>query len=224
MQSTSMVVMIGATGLIGANLLSILIVDARIQQIVVLSRTLLKLQHPKITNHVIDFNDLANLTYNLPQAAFISCLGTTMSTAVNKKEFRQIDYQYNYDFAKLAEKNQSQKYILVSSIGASENSLFFYSRIKGELESHISKLHLTSIAFLQPSLLLGQRKEFRFLESITQKIAPYFSALIPSYFQAYKPIHAVQVASFIHNLLSVEGTGIQRYSFESIKMAIKRTY
>lgn len=55
---------------------------------------------------------------------------------------------------------------IVSALGASEKSLSFYSRVKGQMEAEAKSLGVHSLHLWQPSVLLGERDENRFTEEI----------------------------------------------------------
>lgn len=121
-----------------------------------------------------------------------STLGTTKRKAVSKENFYRIDFEMNAHFADLFEATKTH-YLLVSAVGAQADSVFFYSRVKGQLEQKIKGIGFDKISLIQPSLLLANRSEKRFIEDLTQSIFSLSSQFLPKIFK-YKPVTVEQVA------------------------------
>lgn len=187
-------IVIGATGLVGLQLVRALENETSCENITVVVRKLSsELNSYKKVRQLIltDFlmlndQDLANHTH-----AF-SCLGTTLKKAGSKANFYDVDYSINAHFAELVQQTDAH-YLLLSAIGANADSAFFYNRIKGELETYVKSLSLNKLSLIQPSLLLGERPEQRFLEDAVQKLYGRLSHFVPNSFK-YKPVTPGQVA------------------------------
>ena len=110
-----------------------------------------------------------------------------------------MDYQYCLDAAELGRAHSAKTFSLVSAIGAYERSPVFYSRIKGELESHLRELEYPVLSIFQPSLLLGDRQEQRLGELAAAKLAPLFNPLLMGGLSDYKAIDAEVVARAMVN-------------------------
>src|SRR5690606_6354887 len=105
---------------------------------------------------------------------FFSSLGTTLKQAGSQNAQYKVDYHYQYKFAEIAAQNGVPAYVLVSSSGASPESLIFYSRMKGTLEKEVKKLNFKSINILQPGLLHGERQDSRLGEEVAYKVMHFF--------------------------------------------------
>lgn len=193
-KSIKSVIVIGATGLVGRELLkqlNQLEVCEKITAVVrhedAQLRTLEKVQQFRLD----DFLLLNDEDVNGYSHAF-SCLGTTLKKAGSKEKFYNIDYDINAHFADLFE-STSTHYLLISAMGANADSKFFYNKVKGKLENHIQDLKLEHVSIVRPSLLLGDRSEQRTLEDMTQKLYQKLSHFVPNTFK-YKPVTAAQVA------------------------------
>jgi uncharacterized protein YbjT (DUF2867 family) len=81
--------------------------------------------------------------------------------------------------------------IVVSAAGADPASRVFYSRVKGETERDLAALQLQSLVIVRPSLLAGERDEFRLGERMALIATRPFRALIPA---GVRPIDAAAVA------------------------------
>ena len=207
------VALFGSTGLIGSEVLKLLINDNYFENINIISRKKISLDSKKIKNFSIDFSNLEDYKKVISKDHIvIASIGTTQSKVnFNKSEYRKVDYDILLNIAKACKSNQASSFCFVSSAGANEKSKNFYLGLKGEIENSIMHLALKSCLIFRPSLLLGKRNEFRFGEIIAQKFMPIFSFLMKS---DYKPIKAVDVAKSIVNECKkiVSGNKIYHYS------------
>lgn len=194
---------IGATGLVGKALVQQLCAQASCQKIRVIVRQLEPewQNHEKIEQYVLSDFLLINVQDVVGYSHIFSCLGTTLKQAGSKQRFYDIDFEINAHFADLMQMTQIH-YILVSALGADAQSKLFYNQVKGELEAYIQSLNLHCVSILRPSLLLGEHKEQRLLEGLTQKLYGRVTPWLPQKFK-YKPVTAAQVA---HTMVEVGQT------------------
>ena len=202
--------MIGATGLVGRELLKQLNQIENCEKIVAIVRKedeqLKQLQ--KVEQLVMDDFLLLNDQDVQGFSHAFSCLGSTLKKAGSKANFYAIDFEIKAHFADLFNATDTH-YVLVSAHGADAGSLFFYNQVKGELEQHLEKSSLATISILRPSLLLGERNESRTLEDASQKLFRGLSRLVPNTFK-YKPVTAVQVA---HTMVLVAQSQTEKIKF-----------
>ena len=182
-------IIVGATGLIGKELCNQLLEDNRYDKIKLLVRKRQALTHSKIEEIIIDFNNLNEL--NVTGDELYCCLGTTIKTAGSKEAFYKVDFEYVVQIAKHALQAGVEQLVVVSAMGADKNSSVFYNNVKGEMEEAVSQLGFQKCVIIRPSMLLGNRTEFRLAELITKKVMTTLSFLIPA---KYKAIHDYQVA------------------------------
>ncbi len=207
-QNIEQAIVIGATGLVGRELLKQLNELESCEKITAVVRhedqQIKSLE--KVQQFILqDFLLLNDEDVNGYSHAF-SCLGTTLKQAGSKQNFYNIDYEINAHFADLFESTQTH-YLLISAMGANAQSRIFYNKVKGELEQHIQGLNLEYVSVLRPSLLIGERPEQRTLEDMTQKLYQKFSHWVPDTFK-YKPVTAVQVA---HTMVEAAQTQTEKF-------------
>ncbi len=147
--------------------------------------------HPKLEEVIVDFDDKASWQPLLTGDVLFSALGTTLKQAGSKEAQYKVDFTYNYEFAHAAADNGIKSYVLVSSAGADAKSLIFYSRMKGELDEKVQTLPFREITILRPSILAGKREVPRKMEEISVKVMEKISKLL---FRKYRPIPAATVA------------------------------
>jgi uncharacterized protein YbjT (DUF2867 family) len=180
----------GATGLIGNQLLQLLLLDADYEKVIALSRKPLIISNSKFENFLINVDEWAKLS-SLKADDVFCCLGTTIKQAKTKAAFRKVDFEYPVEIAKALKQNGAENFLLVSALGADKNSRIFYNQVKGEVEAAIKELNYKATYIFRPSLLLGDRKEQRSGEDAAKVFYKIFGALIP---QKYKGIEALKVA------------------------------
>ncbi|RAJ95605.1 uncharacterized protein YbjT (DUF2867 family) [Larkinella arboricola] len=203
---------VGATGLVGNALTHRLLDSSAYEKVKVLVRHSLGWQHPRLQEIQYDFEHPNGL---LVQADDIfCCLGTTMKKAGSREAFKKVDYQYPLDIAKRALVNQAQQFMLVSSMGADPRSSFFYSRVKGDLERDLKALNYPALLIFRPSLLVGDRKEFRLGERISEGLMKVLNPLIPS---KYKAVRAESVANAMYQKAQAELSGTHIFESDQLQ-------
>lgn len=192
-------IVIGATGLVGSEVLNLLLEDDRYQTVKVFHRRSTGIKHPKLEEHIIDFDSIHEWQHLITGDELYSTLGTTIKKAGSQEEQYTVDFTYQYEVAKAAAENGVQKYSLVSSAGADYQSRVFYSRLKGELDEAVKELPFKVITILRPSILDGDRKETRPAEKFGLLMARLFTK-IPG-LKKYRPILGKKVAEGMINSL-----------------------
>lgn len=206
--SQKIALVIGATGLIGDQLTRKLCQSAHYERVKVLVRKPLGWQHPRLQEIQFDFDNPNGL---LTQADDIfCCLGTTMKKAGSKEAFRKVDYQYPMDVARLGREQGATQFSIVTSMGADPNSMFYYNRVKGDVERDLATLNYPALLIFRPSLLLGTRSESRLGEKIGEGVMKLLNPLIPA---KYKAIKSGTVAEAMYDKAQLGLMG--RHVFES---------
>ena len=147
---------IGATGATGRELVQLLLKDDDFHQVSIFVRNAPAIKHEKIKINVIEFKELEKYKDLIKGDVLFSALGTTKKDAGGKDQQYEIDYTYQYKFAKIAAENGVGQLSLVSSVGANAKSSFFYPKIKGKLEKAVKKLNFKKIDIFQPPMLIRQ--------------------------------------------------------------------
>lgn len=197
---------IGATGMVGTQLIQQLIATTDNTKIISLVRRASGVKHPKLEEHVIDFDQPESWADFVKGDVLFSCLGTTLAKAQSKEAQYKVDFTYQYIVAQVAAQNKVPKYVLVSSAGANANSSNFYIRTKGELDEAVRKLPFSTINILRPGQLVGERNENRLGEKIGLKVMYALNKM--GLFKRYRPIEACQVARAMLLVASKDNSGI----------------
>jgi len=197
------VLLAGATGLVGGECLRLLAGDPRVREVRALVRRPLE-QHlgPRVRELVTSFDRLGEHRDWFQVEAIICALGTTIRQAGSQAAFRTVDFEYPLAIARLGRAAGARHFLLVSSVGADAGSRVFYSRVKGEIEAAVRGLDYPRVTIVRPSLLLGDRRQRRWGETLAKP----FGGLMPA---RWAPVHARQVASALTAAALAGGTGTQ---------------
>jgi uncharacterized protein YbjT (DUF2867 family) len=192
---TKSALLLGASGLVGGHCLQLLLEDEAYAKVVAWVRKPLALRHPKLEQAIVDFARLESRAEQTKANDVFCCLGTTIKKAGSQAAFRQVDFTYPSEIAKIAAANGAEQFLVVTALGANPRSSIFYNRVKGEVEAVITPLPFRAVHIFRPSLLLGERQEVRPGEKIAEKVARVFSFLFSGPLRKYRPIHADVVAA-----------------------------
>ncbi len=201
-------IILGASGLVGNEVLNQLITDPDFEKIKLFVRKPLSIDHPKMEQHIVNFDDVESFRNLIIGDVIFCCLGTTIKTAGSQEAFKKVDHHYPFAFAKIAKQNGVKKYLIISSLGANKNASNFYLRTKGEIEFDLSNLKFESLVIVRPSMLLGNRKGFRLGEYIGKIVMKAISFLFIGKLKRYKAIEARDVAKAMIKLSKTNSTGI----------------
>ena len=203
----------GSTGLIGNQLIELLLSDPYYSKVIAISRRPLSIVHDKLENVVLEIDQLANHRQLTADDVFC-CLGTTMKQAGSKEAFRKVDFDFPFQLAELLRANGAKQYLLVSALGSNKNSSIFYNQVKGEVEEAITKLSYNCLHIFRPSLLTGPRKEKRAGEDVAKVVYKYLGFLIPT---KYKSIESIKVARAMQVLARENKVGIFFHESEAMQ-------
>ena len=207
----------GATGLVGGLLLNTLLDAPDYTRVYALTRRPFAKDHPKLANRVVVFERMADQLKGLVAQDAFWCIGTTIAEAGSQEAFRAADVDAVLLFARAARAAQATRFVVVSSVGADSKSKKFYLRTKGEMEEAVTDLGFTSVDILQPSLLLGPRKELRPLEITGRIFAPLINPLLTGTREAYRAVPAETVAKAMLGAARRGTRGVYRYTFAGIR-------
>ena len=203
MGKTALVV--GATGLIGRELVEQLLETDRYERVFIVVRRTTRWRHPKLTE-VVGFD---HLDATLPALDDVFCaLGTTIAVAGSREAFKQVDLTLPLEVARIAKQHGATRYAVVSAQGASLRSPFFYNRVKGELENGLKVFGFDHLIVARPSLLLGNRETFRFGETAAEVLSRPFQPLLLEKAPDVAPIQALHVARALI-MAAEEGQGTE---------------
>jgi uncharacterized protein YbjT (DUF2867 family) len=208
----------GASGLIGSKLLAILLNHADYDEVLVLVRKKLPIEHRKLVQLIIDFDKLDDHAATITGHAVFCCLGSTQKKTPDLVVYRKVDHDYPVKLAQLAKQNGINQYHLVSAIGANSSSSNFYTKMKGETEDDLQKVGLKCLHIYQPSFLSGDRKESRPMERVFVGIMKVIDPLLIGGLKKYRSIPAQTVALAMFNESLKNDEGVFIHTSDKIKL------
>jgi uncharacterized protein YbjT (DUF2867 family) len=200
--------LLGATGLTGGHLLHLLLESEEYETVYVYVRRSLVIQNAKLKELIIDFD-----TYEgtVDADTVFCCLGTTIKIAKTKEAFKKVDLEYPVKIAQLQFNAGSKRFLVISAMGAAADSMFFYSRVKAEMEKLLSNIGYPRLQIFRPALITGQRKEHRSGEKMAAGINEILNHILVGPFRKYQSVSANAIAKCMlsySNDASIFGTVI----------------
>jgi uncharacterized protein YbjT (DUF2867 family) len=184
----------GASGLVGRELLALLLAAPEYDRVIALGRRPLGLAHPKLTELIVNFAALEQTGADLRGDDAFCCLGTTIKVAGSREAFRAVDQAAVLAFAWAAQRAGAKRFFVISAHGADAQSRVFYSRVKGEAEEALQVLGFATLAVFRPSLLLGRRARPRLGERVAAAMLWLVEPLLLGRLRQYRAIEAGVVA------------------------------
>ncbi len=208
---------IGSTGLIGSHLLKLLLESNDYIKVITFVKRDTGIKHQKLTQHIIDFDKPETYKELVVGDDFFCTIGTTIKNAGSQDAFRKVDFEYPRQFAAFALQNKVKQFLIISSLGADANSGNFYLKTKGEIQNFLKDCNFESVSVLQPSLLLGDRKEFRLGEKIGAFFMKTLSFIFIGNLKKYKPIQSEAVAKAMLIIAQKNNSSFKIYESDVIQ-------
>ena len=194
----------GASGLTGSLCLEALLQHPEVDQVVAIVRRPLQRMHPKLQQVLLSGSELKE---SIVADAFISCLGTTIRKAGSREAFEAVDRHLPVQIARQLQRHGCQVVAVVSAMGASAHSRFFYNRVKGAMEDDLQQTGFASLSILRPSIIDGQRQESRPAERMALALARAIRPLMGGKLRHYRAIEARTIARALVTCIIQRRTG-----------------
>lgn len=208
---------IGSTGLIGSELVNLLLDSNDYTKVLTFVKRDSGIKHPKLTQYVIDFDKPETYKDLVVGDDFFCTIGTTIKKAGSQNAFRKVDFEYPKQFAAFALDNKVKQFLIISSLNADAMSGNFYLKTKGEIQDFLKNCAFESVAVLQPSLLLGNRTEFRLGEKVGAFFMKAFSFVFQGNLKKYKPIEGKTVAKALLKIAQKNVKGFKIYESDVVQ-------
>lgn len=212
MSEARRVLLVGATGMVGAQV-AVLLPAA---SLTIVARR--KVDAPLgAAVHVAPTDGWSEVIGAAHADVFVNCLGTTIKQAGSQAAFRAVDHDLVLAAAGAARAAGARHCISVSSVGASAKAANFYLRTKGAVEAGLGALGFDRLDILRPGLLTGERTgPARPGEALAMLAAPLTDLLLHGALRRYRSISADKVAAAIKALAAAGGTGTHIHEHDAI--------
>jgi len=208
---------IGATGLVGQQLLQLLLDSDRYSEIHAIGRRKIDVDHPKLTQHIIRLDSLAGLSINGGVDHAFCTLGTTIKQAGSPGEFQRVDRDYVCSFGEAMKRLGASALAVNSSIGADSGSGNLYLRTKGEMEDCLRQCQFGTLVMVRPSLLVPTgRREFRLGEVVAFSFFRLFGWVLQGPLRRYRPVKPRAVAGALFDGVQAPNAGVVIVQSEAI--------
>jgi uncharacterized protein YbjT (DUF2867 family) len=214
MQKTALLA--GATGLIGSQLLPLLLASERYAKVIVVGRRAVPVIHPKLVQVTTELDKLEDARFKLIADDVYCCLGTTMKQAGSKEAFFKVDFLYVVQLAAVSASNFAAQFMVVSSMGADAESNIYYSRVKGEMEAAVRQAPFRAIHIFRPSLLLGERAQPRLGERIGAGVLGLLAPLMRGPLLKYRAVPGAAVAAAMLRAAEDDGGGVRVHESDEL--------
>ncbi|MFJ5549227.1 NAD(P)H-binding protein [Streptomyces sp. NPDC093225] len=210
---TRSALLVGATGLVGGQLLARLLRDPHYDRLTVLARRPLTVDHPRLDVRVVDFDALKPADVPAVDDVY-GALGTTIRKAGTQQAFRTVDQHYTVEVARMAHATGARRIAVVSSVGAASASRNFYLRVKGDMEEEVDAVGYEQVEIFRPSFILGPREERRTAERVGMAMATLVAPVLVGPAQPYRPLPAGRLAAAMIAALArgTGGTAVRTYA------------
>jgi uncharacterized protein YbjT (DUF2867 family) len=207
------VLVIGATGLVGREIVQQAAERRDVSRVVALVRRDPGARpSPKVLYRVVDFDHLGDGLDDAFAVDTVLCaMGTTARVTPDPVRYRQIEVEIPLAVARRAQAAGATRFGLVSSVGASPTARTTYLRQKGELEQALQQMGWERLVIARPSFLAGKRDEFR----LGERLGLLAGRLFPV---AYRPVHASQVAAGVLAAVRRDGPAVEVLDNVTLRM------
>lgn len=184
---------LGASGLVGNHLLQLLL-ESKFEKILVVVRKALPIQHPKLIQIINDFEQLQSITITEKVNVLFSCLGTTRAKTPELNTYKKIEVNIPAHFIQVLIPQGLEQIHYISAIGVKPNAKNFYLNLKAQAEKMVMNTTVNTIYIYRPSLIIGNRKDKRFMETVAGSIFTLINPLLIGKVKKYKSIAATSIA------------------------------
>jgi uncharacterized protein YbjT (DUF2867 family) len=203
--------------MVGREMLRSLTDASAYQRVIALSRRPLSFEAPRLANRIVRFENLEQELGGLRCDDAYCCLGTTIRAAGSQQAFRAVDHDLVLSFARFAQSAGAKTLVTVSAAGAAPEARNFYLRVKGETELALMALRFRSLHLMEPSLLLGARREWRPAETAARLLMPLCNPLLMGRYEQWRAIPASTVAQAMCAAAALGAPGVYRHTWRALK-------
>lgn len=209
---------IGATGLVGQQLIKLLLDSERYDEVHSIGRRKIELDHHKLIQHIIDLDNLDSLEIEASIDHGFCTLGTTIKLAGSSDAFKHVDRDYVCEFGRLLKRQSATALAVNSSLSANSQSRNLYLETKGEMEECLRGYGFNSLVIVRPSLLVPTgRKEFRLGEIVGFNLMRLLGWILVGPLRRYRPVKPASVARTLFDGVDSAEPGTTIFESESIQ-------
>ena len=209
--------LVGASGYVGRFLLDELLNSNKYEKVTIVVRRDLGISHPKLKTLLGDYSTFASLKDEIEVDDVFITLGSTRKKTPDLKKYYEIDHDYPVLISQIAKEKGAKSVLLLTAVGSNVNSSMFYVRTKGEVERDVIAQNFDYTHIFRPSMILGDRKEFRLMEKMFLGIWPLVDGLLGLMGASkYKGIKGELIAKAMTNAAQKETSKVAFYEYDQM--------
>lgn len=185
----------GASGLTGAALVRLLLREEGFARVLALSRRPLPLEHARLANRILKFDDLERSLKGQRCTDAFCALGAAGGPRAAESQLREVDLGLVLAFARAAVAAGASRLVVVSAAGADRNAVNAFQRVKGEMEAALKQQPLPCLEVLQPGVLYGPRRDEAISMTLRQGLLALASPLLRRSTNTLRAISSDQLAA-----------------------------
>jgi len=210
-------ILFGASGFVGSYLLQDLLENPDYEQVTIVVRKDLGIQHPKLLTLIGDYQSLPSLKDQIEADDVFITLGTTQKKTPDPVQYYQVDHDYPVLAAQIAKEKGATSVFVVTAVGANSKSKVPYIRTKGDTERDIIALGYEHTHIFRPSFILGARKEKRPLEKAMMTVWKVINPIFVGKLSHYRGITAEDIAKAMNNATRTHSVQVKIYHWKEMK-------
>jgi uncharacterized protein YbjT (DUF2867 family) len=196
------VVMLGASGAVGSQVLARLLKMPQVQSVTVLGRRPIADVTSGVvrqfTVDVLDPDSYRHLLRGHDAAVW-------QPSKMSREEFTRIDKDAVLHFAGACKDAAVAHFQLLSSVGANAASRSFYLSSKGKLQDALLALNFQRVSIFQPSMILTPTNRYGISQAMILMLWPMLNPLLPGSSRKYRGIRVETLGAAMANNLLTSG-------------------
>ncbi len=212
------VVLAGASGLVGSQVLQKLMSRTDVLSVTTITRQPIAISSDKHVSIVAPLDAWPDHVAAAGPDIGICCLGTTIRAAGSREAFAAVDLDAVTAFARACHVGGARQFIMVTSVGADAAARNFYLSTKGKAEAAVQQVGFARLDIMRPGLLVGQRTgPTRIGERVAIAISPITDLLTPNVLSRYRSIPAQIVARSICAIAGTPEAGVFKHYNDAMR-------
>jgi uncharacterized protein YbjT (DUF2867 family) len=213
------VLMIGATGAVGSEVVRALLPGRHATTLTLLGRrTERDFERDGVSQHIVDLFAPASYGPLLEGHDSAVCtFGVGEPSAMSKADFIRIDRDAVVAFASACREAGVGHFELLGSVGADSRSRSFYLRSKGELEDALRALSFPRLSLFQPSMILTERNRYGLTQAMTLAVWPRLDPILRGGLRKFRGIRVEELGRAMAANVRVPGTGTEVLRWDDFK-------
>ena len=222
-QSKKSIVILGATGAVGTEVVNRLLEDEQFEQLTLLGRRPVPgITSTKVKQYEVNIFDKSSYDGLLEGHDVAICtLGVGEPSKVSDEHFIKVDKTAVIDFAAACKSAGVQHFQLLASVGIDANSRSFYLRTKGELVEYLKDLQFDRLSIFKPSMIITPQNRYGLSQAIVLKVWPVISPFFMGGLTKYRGIEVAELGTAIANNTFTTGDQLEYLQWDQFKQLLR---